>query len=90
MKLIEKIFGTYSGREIKKIEPLVDKIESIEEDLKKLSDDELKAKTEEFKKRYKEGETLDELLPEAFATVVEASSRVLGMRHFRVDRKSVV
>ena len=85
MKLIEKIFGTYSGREIKKIEPLVDKIESIEEDLKKLSDDELKAKTEEFKKRYKEGETLDELLPEAFATVVEASSRVLGMRHFRVQ-----
>ncbi len=85
MKLIEKIFGTYSGREIKKIEPLVDKIEAIEEDLKNLSDDELKAKTEEFKKRYKEGETLDELLPEAFATVAEASSRVLGMRHFRVQ-----
>ena len=85
MKLLEKIFGTYSSREIKRILPIVDKIEAIEEDLKKLSDDELKAKTEEFKNRLKSGETLDDILPEAFATVAEASSRVLGMRHFRVQ-----
>ena len=85
MKLLEKIFGTYSSREIKRILPIVDKIEAIEEDLKKLSDDELRAKTEEFKNRLKSGETLDDILPEAFATVAEASSRVLGMRHFRVQ-----
>ena len=85
MKLLEKIFGTYSSREIKRILPIVDKIEAIEEDLKKLSDDELRAKTDEFKNRLKSGETLDDILPEAFATVAEASSRVLGMRHFRVQ-----
>ena len=85
MKLIEKIFGTYSGREIKKIEPLVDKIEQIEEELKKLTDEELRAKTTEFKNRLEKGETLDDILPEAYATVAEASSRVLGMRHFRVQ-----
>ena len=85
MKLLEKIFGTYSGREIKKITPLVDKIELIEEDLKKLSDEELRGKTAEFKERLKNGETLDDILPEAYATVAEASSRVLGMRHFRVQ-----
>ena len=71
MKLLEKIFGTYSSREIKRILPIVDKIEAIEEDLKKLSDDELRAKTDEFKSRLKSGETLDDILPEAFATVVE-------------------
>ena len=85
MKLLEKIFGTYSSREIKRILPIVDKIEAIEEDLKKLSDDELRAKTDEFKNRLKSGETLDDILPEAYATVAEASSRVLGMRHFRVQ-----
>ena len=85
MKLLEKIFGTYSSREIKRILPIVDKIEAIEEDLKKLSDDELRAKTDEFKSRLKSGETLDDILPEAYATVAEASSRVLGMRHFRVQ-----
>ena len=85
MKLLEKIFGTYSSREIKRILPIVDKIEAIEEDLKKLSDDELRAKTDDFKNRLKSGETLDDILPEAFATVAEASSRVLGMRHFRVQ-----
>ena len=79
MKLLEKIFGTYSSREIKRILPIVDKIEAIEEDLKKLSDDELRAKTDEFKSRLKSGETLDDILPEAYATVAEASSRVLGM-----------
>ncbi|MBO5476490.1 MAG: preprotein translocase subunit SecA [Clostridia bacterium] len=85
MKLLEKIFGTYSGREIKKITPLVDKIELIEEDLKKLSDEQLRGKTAGFKERLKNGETLDDILPEAYATVAEASSRVLGMRHFRVQ-----
>ncbi len=85
MKLLERIFGTYSSREIKRILPIVDKIEAIEEDLKKLSDDELRAKTDEFKNRLKSGETLDDILPEAYATVAEAASRVLGMRHFRVQ-----
>ena len=85
MKLLEKIFGSYSGKEIKKITPLVDKIEEIEETLKGLSDEELRAKTTEFKKRLADGETLEDILPEAFATVAEASSRVLGMRHFRVQ-----
>ena len=85
MKLLEKIFGTYSGREIKKITPLVDKIELIEEDLKKLSDDELRGMTAKLKERLKNGETLDDILPDAYAVVAEASSRVLGMRHFRVQ-----
>ena len=85
MKLLEKIFGSYSGREIKRIEPLVDKIEAIEEELKGLKDEELREKTVEFKKRLENGETLDDILPEAYATVAEASSRVLGMRHFRVQ-----
>ena len=85
MKLLEKIFGSYSGREIKKIEPLVDKIEEYEEKYKDLKDEELRAKTDEFKKRLAEGETLDDILPEAYATVAEAASRVLGMRHFRVQ-----
>ena len=85
MKLLEKIFGSYSGREIKRIEPIVDKIEAIEEELKSLKDEELREKTVEFKKRLENGETLDDILPEAYATVAEASSRVLGMRHFRVQ-----
>ena len=85
MKLIEKIFGTYSSREIKKILPTVDKIEEIEKTLETLSDDELRAKTDEFKERLKKGETLEDILPEAYAVVAEASSRVLGMRHFRVQ-----
>lgn len=83
--LIEKIFGSYSDKEIKRIMPIVEKINSLEADIKKLSDDELKAKTEEFKKRYADGETLDDLLPEAFAVVREASVRVTGMRHFDVQ-----
>ena len=85
MKLLEKIFGSYSGREIKRIEPIVDKIEAIEEELKSLKDEELREKTVEFKKRLENGETLDDILPEAYATVAEASSRVLGMIHFRVQ-----
>ena len=86
MKLIEKIFGSYSKREINKILPTIDKIEKIEEGLKDLTDEDLKNKTEEFKNRLKNGETLEDILPEAFATVAEASSRVLGMRHFRVQQ----
>ena len=85
MSFLEKIFGSYSKREINKILPLVDKIEAYEENYKSLTDDEIKNKTDEFKERIKNGETLDDILPEAYAIVAEASSRVLGMRHFRVQ-----
>ena len=85
MKLIEKIFGSYSKKELKKVEPIVDKIEEIEKTLASLSDDELREKTNEFKQRLQKGETLEDILPEAYAVVAEASSRVLGMRHFRVQ-----
>ncbi len=85
MSLIEKIFGSYSKREIKKIESVIDSIENIEKTLGNLSDEELKNKTVEFKERLKNGETLDDILPEAYAVVCEASSRVLSMRHFRVQ-----
>ncbi len=84
-KMIENIIGTYSDRELKRITPIVDQIEALEPEIKALSDEQLKAKTSEFKKRIGEGETLDDLLPEAFAVVREASLRVLGMRHFRVQ-----
>ena len=85
MSIFTKIFGTHSERELKLIYPIVDKIEAMEPEFEKLTDDELKAKTEEFKKRLANGETLDDILPEAFATVREASKRVLGMRHYRVQ-----
>ena len=85
MGLMEKIFGTYSDRELKKIEPLVNKVMSLEGEMEKLSDNELKEKTEEFQNRIKNGETTDDLLPEAFAVVREAAWRVLGMKHFRVQ-----
>ncbi len=85
MKLSEKIFGTHSERELKRIKPIVDKIESLRTSMQALSDEELKGKTEEFKKRYQDGETLDELLPEAFAVVREAGKRVLNMEHYRVQ-----
>ena len=85
MKLIEKIFGTHSQRELKMIYPIVDKIEAMRDSMMALSDDELKAKTPEFKSRYANGESLDDLLPEAFATVREAARRVLGMEHYRVQ-----
>ncbi|MCX8132265.1 MAG: preprotein translocase subunit SecA [Clostridia bacterium] len=84
-KIIEKIIGSYSDRELKRITPVIDQIESLEPNIKELSDEKLKAKTQEFKKRLAEGETLNEILPEAFAVVREASRRVLGMRHFRVQ-----
>jgi len=83
--IIEKIIGSYSDRELKRLTPIVDRIESLEPDMQKLRDDELKAKTAEFKNRLANGETLDDILPEAFAVVREASRRVLGMRHFRVQ-----
>ena len=85
MGLFEKIFGSYSSRELKKIEPIVDKVMNLESEIGKLTDQELKNKTQEFKDRYKNGESLDDLLPEAFAVVREASWRVLGMKHFRVQ-----
>ncbi len=85
MNVFSKVFGTRSQREVKRIMPLVEKIESLRPDMQKLSDEELRGKTREFKKRLEEGETLDDLLPEAFAVVREAGKRVLGMEHFRVQ-----
>ena len=85
MNVIEKIFGTHSSRELKRIEPLVDKIEALRPTMQALSDEELRGKTEEYKKRLTEGETLDDLLPEAYATVREAAKRVLNMEHYRVQ-----
>ena len=85
MKILEKIFGSYSSRELKRIQPIVDEIELLEPKIQALSDDELRGKTADFKKRLSSGETLDDILPEAFAVVREASKRVLGMRHFTVQ-----
>ena len=85
MGLFDKIFGTHSEHELKRIYPIVDKIESMRDNMVALSDEELRAKTDEYKKRLAEGETLDDLLPEAYATVREAARRVLGMEHFRVQ-----
>ena len=85
MGLLEKIFGNYSDKEIKKIMPIIKKINDLEPSISPLTDEELKAKTPEFKERLANGETLDDLLPEAFAVVREAAKRVLGMRHFDVQ-----
>ena len=87
MGFLEKIFGNYSEKEIKKIKPIVAKIEALAPQYENLSDEELRAKTQEFKDRLAEGETLDQILPEAYAVVREASSRanVLNMRHFPVQ-----
>ena len=85
MNVIEKVFGTHSERELKRIRSTVDKIESLRPQMQALSDDELRGKTREYKNRLQEGETLDDLLPEAFATVREAAKRVLGMEHYRVQ-----
>ena len=85
MNVIQKVFGTHSERELKRIEPLVKRIEELRPSMQQLSDAQLRAKTEEFKKRLSEGETLDDLLPEAFAVVREAGKRVLNMEHFRVQ-----
>ncbi|WP_138203894.1 preprotein translocase subunit SecA [Haloimpatiens lingqiaonensis] len=83
MGLLDKVFGTYSERQLKKVKPIVDKIDSYDVEMQKLSDEELRAKTGEFKERLKKGETLDDILPEAFAVVREASVRTLGLKHFR-------
>ena len=85
MGFLDKIFGTHSDHELKRIRPIADKVDALEEEYKKLTDAQLRGKTDEFKKRYQEGETLDDLLPEAFATMREAAWRVLGMRHYRVQ-----
>ena len=85
MNVFSKVFGTHSQREVKRIMPLVEKTESLRPEMQKLTDEELREKTREFKKRLSEGETLDDLLPEAFATVREAAKRVLGMEHYRVQ-----
>ncbi len=85
MSIVDKIFGTHSERELKRVKPIVDKIESYRPSMMELSDDELKGKTKEFKKRLEEGATLDQILPEAYAAVREAARRALGMEHYRVQ-----
>ena len=85
MKIIDKIFGTHSERELKRIMPLVEKIESLRPSMQALSDEQLRAKTKEYKERLAKGETLDDLLPEAYATIREAAKRVLNMEHYRVQ-----
>jgi len=85
MKLADKLFGTHSARELKRIYPMVDKIEALRPHMMSLSDEELRAKTKEYKARLADGETLDDLLVEAYATVREAARRVLGMEHYRVQ-----
>ena len=85
MGVFSKLFGTHSDHELKRIRPLVDKIQSLQKDMQKLSDEDLRGKTNEFKRRYTEGESLDDLLPEAYAVVREAGRRVLDMEHFEVQ-----
>ena len=85
MGLFDKVFGTYSERELKRIRPIADKVMALEDDMAALSGSELRAKTAEFKERIANGEELDNLLPEAFAVMREASWRVLGMKHFYVQ-----
>ena len=85
MNVFSKVFGTHSQREVKRIMPLVLKTEALQPEMQKLSDEELRDKTREFRKRLDEGETLDDLLPEAFAVVREGAKRVLGMEHYRVQ-----
>ncbi|MBQ3559318.1 MAG: preprotein translocase subunit SecA [Agathobacter sp.] len=85
MGIFDKIFGTHSERELKRIYPIVDKVEALRDTMMALSDEELKAKTKEFKNRLANGETMDDILPEAYATVREAARRVLGMEHYRVQ-----
>ena len=84
-KILDMIFGTHSQRELKRIEPTVRKIEELRPQMQQLSDDELRGKTEEFRKRLAGGETLDDILPEAYAAVREGAKRALGMEPFRVQ-----
>ena len=85
MKIVDKVFGTHSERELKRIYPVIDKIEALKPSMKELTDEELRAKTQEFKTRLKNGETKDDILPEAFAVVREAAKRTLNMEHYRVQ-----
>ena len=85
MNIIQKIFGTHSQNELKRVYPIADAVMALDEDMQRLSEEELKAKTKEFKDRLENGETLDDILPEAYAVVREAASRVLGMKHYRVQ-----
>ena len=85
MGLFEKIFGTHSEREIKRVLPIVDRIEALEPEFEKLSDEALRAKTTEFKNRLKNGETLDDILVEAYAVVRESAKRTIKQRHYRVQ-----
>ena len=85
MGLFKKIFKSYSEKEVKRVMSIVEKINGMEEEISKLSDNDLRAKTDYFKEQLKSGKTLDDILPEAFAVVREASKRVLGMRHFDVQ-----
>ena len=85
MRITDKIFGTHSEREIKRISDKVDAIEALRDKMKAMSDEELRAKTDEFKKRLAAGETLDDILVEAFAVVREAAWRAIGLEHFRVQ-----
>ena len=84
-RFLEKLFGTHSDHELKRIKPIADKVDALEEQYRGLTNAQLRAKTDEFRQRYQNGETLDDLLPEAFATMREAAGRVLGMRHYRVQ-----
>ncbi|MBQ7557727.1 MAG: preprotein translocase subunit SecA, partial [Lachnospiraceae bacterium] len=85
MSVLDKVFGTHSEHEVKRIIPIVDRIESMRDEMMKLSDEELQAKTPYFKERLANGETLDDILPEAYAAVREAARRTLNMEHFRVQ-----
>ena len=85
MGFLEKIFGDLNAKEVRKVEKIVDRIEAYDEDMQKLTDDELRGKTQEFKDRLANGETLDDLLPEAFAVCREGAWRAVGMKHFRVQ-----
>ena len=85
MKLIDKIFGTHSQRELKRILPIVDSIEALRPQMMELTDEQMKARTEEFKERLSNGETLDDILPEAYALVREGARRVLKTEHYRVQ-----
>ena len=85
MGLFDKLMGSHSDREVKRVMPIVKKIEALAPDMEKLSDEELRAQTDKFKERLAAGETLDDILPEAFATVREAAGRTLGYKHYRVQ-----
>lgn len=85
MNVLERMFGTHSARELKRLSPVADRVEALKEQMQALTDEELRGKTVEYRVRYSEGESLDDLLPEAFATVREASRRVCGMEHYRVQ-----